>query len=150
MSAAMRFDEGKVLDKLSNATISAGLLVLLPMLAGCSGGAAYAPVAGRVTEDGKGVEGVRVAFEPVEGEPNQASIGVTDAAGRFQLTSPDGRREGALAGSNRVTLSFGDADVDADEFTALPSKVVPLRFRDGSVLYEVPDSGATSADFSLD
>lgn len=65
------------------------------------------PVSGVVTLDGQPVEGAVVAFAPTS-TTGRAASGVTDASGRYQLTTQD-PGDGALPGSYAVTISKSDA-----------------------------------------
>ena len=81
-------------------------LAALAFLVGCGGGAADVgaiAVSGTVTLDGQPAEGARVAFSP-KTEGGRAAAGVTDASGRFTLTSVTSG-DGALPGSYGVTVS---------------------------------------------
>ena len=138
-------EEMKVLYKLIS--IACWLMVCLEV--GCSEGLKYAPVEGTITAEGKGVPGLRVAFQPTSGGPEQIAVGVTDQSGKYQLSNLDGKQTGAAVGRNQVLLSFGEANVHADELTPLPKQVVPLKFRDGSLEYEVKPEGNLTADFEI-
>jgi len=84
---------------------AAGMTCLsgLMIVAGCSpSGPAFAPVNGRLTSQGKPVAEVQVEFWPDVTGPR--SIGMTDADGRYSLTSDDGEHEGAVVGSHKVVL----------------------------------------------
>ncbi|MBN2577819.1 MAG: hypothetical protein JXB10_02425 [Pirellulales bacterium] len=73
----------------------------LLLAAGCGGGLKPVPVTGDVTLDGKPVDDAGVLFCPKEKGP--VAIGVTDAAGKFQLSSND--HSGALPGQYRVAIT---------------------------------------------
>ncbi|MEN1678285.1 MAG: hypothetical protein AAGJ46_01735 [Planctomycetota bacterium] len=114
---------------------------------GCGGGVEWAPVEGTVTDNGRPAAGIQVTFEPLAGKLGQIATGVTDEAGRYRLAGPDGQPDGAIVGPNRVTLNVYMED-SGDELTALPKSTVPLRFRDGSTVKEVPPAGIEAADFA--
>jgi hypothetical protein len=118
-------------------------------LVGCDGGTRFAPE-GVVTREGRGAEGIQVTFEPVQGNADQSAVAVTDAEGHFSLASSDGKRKGALFGRKRVLLSSlaGSENTAGDERTRLPMEIVPLRFRDGAEVFDVPAEG--SVDVILD
>lgn len=82
-----------------------GLVFALALtLAGC-GGSDRPPmekVSGTVTLDDQPIEGASVMFMPVDG--GKPAYGVTDAAGRFRLTTYDDG-DGALVGDHRVTIT---------------------------------------------
>jgi hypothetical protein len=79
-------------------------VLLLPLvvlvLAGCSSGTGRAPtypVSGTVTKKGQALAGVTVVFVPVEGASHEAAMGISDASGKFKLTTfsaDDGAQEG--------------------------------------------------------
>ncbi|WP_145284388.1 hypothetical protein [Pirellulimonas nuda] len=117
-------------------------------LAGCGGGVTYAPVEGNVTSGDKPEVGIQVTFEPVGGKPGQLAVGVTDATGHYTLAAPKGRPVGAIVGSNKVTLSVYQ-EAPGDEFTVLPKRNIPLPFRDGSRVLDVPAEGIKDANFDL-
>src|SRR3954453_22377178 len=82
-------------------------LVALCGLPGCGADPyAMAPVSGRVTVDGQPVAGLRVSFEPIGGRhrplPGPDSTAVTDADGRYTLSTTDAGRRGAVVGPCRV------------------------------------------------
>src|SRR6187431_1317575 len=77
------------------------LIYLLAAIAagGCSGTGrppTY-PVSGTVTMKGQPREGATVVFVPAEGASHQAATGISDAAGKFKLSTflaDDGAQEG--------------------------------------------------------
>jgi hypothetical protein len=75
-------------------------VVLLTLVVGC-GGSKLVPVTGLVTLDTKPVSDAGVMFCPVG--PGPAVSGVTDAAGRFQLTTMN--KGGAMVGQYRVAIT---------------------------------------------
>jgi len=83
-------------------------LALLACLVGCPGGddadrPETVPVTGTVTYSGSAVEGATVTFSPTA-SGGSASIGTTDASGKFTLQSQWGSR-GAVPGSYKVAIS---------------------------------------------
>jgi hypothetical protein len=82
------------------------LCLALAALAGCPGGGTgvgTVPVTGTVTLDGSPVSGASVAFSPKSAD-GRAAAGVTDASGRFELTTVAGG-DGAMPGSYAVTIT---------------------------------------------
>lgn len=81
-------------------------------LAGC-GGSSTAPVSGKVTMDGKPVEGIRLVFSPVlvdaNTDPGPWSTGVTNSQGEYQLQTRH-KEDGATVGQHIVTFVYDDAD----------------------------------------
>jgi hypothetical protein len=98
--------------------VFAALLVLLPL--GCNGKEPVKthPVSGRVLYDGKPAAGVKVFFLPTSA-PTVPVIpsnprGVTDASGRFQLTTfTDG--DGAAEGGYQVILLWPPEGSESEE-----------------------------------
>jgi hypothetical protein len=76
------------------------LVLATIMVGGCSSGTRRAPtypVTGTVTMKGQPLEGATVVFVPAEGSSQEAASGITDAAGKFKLSTflaDDGSQEG--------------------------------------------------------
>ncbi len=88
-------------------TVALGLVVLVALGCGSSNsGLDTVPVSGTVTLDGSPVEGARVVFAPAGG--GKAASGVTDASGRYKLTTLD-PGDGALPGNYLVMISKTEA-----------------------------------------
>ena len=91
------------------------LAVLILTLSGCGGGD-FAPVSGTVTSDGIPVGKVRVMFSPEPVENNHAvgpfSMGVTDSAGNFTLTTRYGD-PGAVLGAHTAAFEYTDVSEEA-------------------------------------
>ena len=86
-------------------TFLLGLLVFALLFTGC--GPATLPVVhvtGKVTFEGKPVEGASVTFSPMDSEGRLAS-GLTDVQGEFLLLTQGATKNGCLPGSYRVTVS---------------------------------------------
>jgi hypothetical protein len=116
------------------------------------------PVSGTVTRKGSPVEGVAVTFVPEGSSPS--AVGVTDASGKYMLTTR-AKDDGATAGKYKVTFakyegkpSTGSTEVHADydisnEYPAgynpdaqvdTPSKnLLPVK-------YALPESSGYTAD----
>jgi hypothetical protein len=131
----------------------AGLLWLLLLAAGCGSGGAVAPVSGRVTLGGLPLAGAVVTFQPERAADAPAlevtgSVGKTDADGRFELRLIVPDKLGAAVGQHRVTISTASSDGGND--AQLPTgERVPLAWRDGSKIFEVPPAGTTEANFAI-
>lgn len=97
--------------------------LLLPI--GCGGTddgnrPARVKTSGTVTHNGELVEGATVLFSPAEGQ-GHAATGLTDADGRFQLTTFQAE-DGAVPGSYKVCVSKFDmstANPDLEDDLAL-------------------------------
>ena len=86
--------------------VSSFALVSLVMLAGCGQpGDGNFFVTGTVTQGGQPLEGARVVFIP-DGGAGEGASGMTDADGRFVLTTSTGNEgSGTKPGAYRVTVS---------------------------------------------
>ncbi len=138
-------------------------------LPGCGGGEDDGPprasVSGRVTIDGKPVEGVEVHFINPD-YPNNGSFGLTDSEGNYRLA------KGAVVGLNNIFFSkiVGDESIlkeegmDAAQLEAMnaagtpggkgqqgPKQLVPEEFTSekSKLTFEVPAGGTTKANFDL-
>lgn len=117
-----------------------------------------APVSGTVTLDGKPVAEARVIFEPRrEGQAaltaGPGSDGLTDAQGRYSLTTSVGEEQGAVVGPHTVTVSTYLAEVDRSRDTArvIRQEEIPSRYMEaGALTFEVPPDGTDKADFALE
>ncbi|QDT00896.1 carboxypeptidase-like regulatory domain-containing protein [Adhaeretor mobilis] len=131
------------------ARIRLPLLALLAVthLAGCGGGAGLVPVEGRVTLDGNPFEKVKVLFYLPGGGPETNYTAITDADGRFSLTSLDGEQSGVAPGSYSVSLTTNHWAPDALETDPPPRELVSPHNRDHK--FEVPAEGTNEANFDL-
>lgn len=142
------------------------------LLAGCSGDKTKArpPLAaysGVVKYKGKPVEGASVTFI-MDGMP-RTSMGVTDAEGRFKLTTYD-TNDGAFVGSNKVTVVKATTAVPGKSAAELKpedmakmsmsgalqgiqSDVIPAKYADvktTTLKYEVVAEGTTDKPIDLE
>lgn len=126
-------------------------------LSGCSSGEyKLVPVSGTVTLDGKPVAGARVIFEPQRSNAQAltagpGSDGKTNEEGRYSLATTADARPGAIAGTHAVVITTFQAKLDRtrDSSTVVRDEEIPLRYRDGSLTYDVPAEGSSTADFAL-
>lgn len=84
--------------------VASAAIVVASLMAGCGPkGPTVHPVEGVVTLGGNPLEGADVIFWPTS--PERPAAGITDAAGRYRLTTPGFKpRAGALAGDYAVTI----------------------------------------------
>lgn len=131
-------------------------------LCGCSSGAKFAPVSGRVTLNGNPLTNAVVEFQPIaessRDDPGPGSVGFTDADGKFTLHSQlDKSRTGAIVGKHRVRISPagqltpGDADASDPRKPRRPAgSIIPIRYNLETTLeFEVPSAGTSTATFEL-
>ena len=142
-------------------TTHVGLVVVTVVafcFAGC-GGPKTVPVSGAVTFGGKPVANLHVCFQPKaksdSGRAGPASVGTTDAQGRFKLATFDPVMEGAMPGEHSVIISWNQAyegDVASEDDsgrTDTTTRSLPQKAYDGSVKFTVPDGGTDSANFEI-
>lgn len=123
------------------------LAFLIVLVAAGCGGVAVVPVEGRVTLDGQPFDNVKVLFYlPGEG-PETNYTAITDADGRFTLSSLDGKKSGVAPGAYSVTLTTEHWAPDALETDPPPKELVPKHQREHE--FKVSDEGTTEADFAL-
>jgi hypothetical protein len=139
-------------------------LALLTALASCSAqhsGPALVPVEGVVTLDGKPLGGAQVMLEPRGETRGQAAFGKTDAAGKFVVTTPDGKRKGAAVGNYHVVINKL-VKPDGSDFVPDPNsgpddtggyrELLPRAYSDqaeSQLTADVPDGGTKELQFNL-
>ncbi|MDZ7617283.1 MAG: hypothetical protein U1E05_09775 [Patescibacteria group bacterium] len=140
------------------------LLLLLPLaIAGCGReGVKTVGVTGTVYLDGKPVEGVEVYFATA----NHTGFGVTAADGSYGLVQGAEPGENRLRFSKVVNSAFSDPEngMDIGQLEAMamahgggpgvriPGQMIPAKYNDpalSKIVFQVPDGGASSADFRL-
>lgn len=102
--------------------------LFLSVLAGCDSSTAdlpeVVPVTGVVTLDGAPAAGVNVTFIPVGSTAGGASYGATDAGGKYELKSNDGR-PGAAVGEFKVVCSKWVMP-DGSDYVGVPGGPSPM------------------------
>ena len=102
--------------------------LFLVTLAGCAGSKPdlpeVVPVTGVVTLDGAPAAGVNVTFIPVGSTAGGASYGATDAGGKYELKSNDGR-PGAAVGEFKVVCSKWVMP-DGSDYVGVPGGPSPM------------------------
>lgn len=121
-------------------------------------GPATAPVTGVVTYNGSPVAGATVSFQP--GEGGRSAAGVTDASGRYQL-STYARNDGAIPGDYSVVIVKFEATPTGSGTgkdykppvgdIPPPKNELPAKFADAktSGLKATVGKGQNSVDFPL-
>jgi len=87
------------------------LFAALLLLAGCGSEFQFGQVDGKLLVNGVPVEKIQVEFFPTKSGP--PSIGITDAAGKFSLSTNEGKA-GAVVGAHKVVLR--DVGIMGDKF----------------------------------
>jgi hypothetical protein len=132
--------------------------------AGCNSapsGPPLAPAEGVVLLDGKPLSGADLMFQPQGETKGQAGYGRTDAAGKFALTTPDTKRNGAAVGAYRVTINKM-VKPDGSDFVPDPNsgpedtggfkQILPLVYSDMEqtrLNAEIPAGGKKDLEFKL-
>jgi hypothetical protein len=130
------------------------LAVWLGCVAGCGSQDAVVPVSGTVTFQGAPLAKAWVKFNPIaEGqgsvEAGVASYARTDEQGKFELkTIFTPEQTGAVPGRHRVRIQSVEGGGDSDAGGAI-NDPIPLRYRDGSEVFEVPAAGTDQANFDI-
>jgi hypothetical protein len=131
--------------KLTQRSLAATLLFMLPLLCGCGSdgrGAKLAPVTGRVIYKNEGVSAASIYFLPDAEKGNSGSMAtaILQADGSFTMeTYPKGN--GVAPGAYKVTLDLGRRmEKDLDKYRKV--ETTPLS-------YEVPEEGLKSLMIDL-
>lgn len=119
-------------------------------LFGCGAAKSPVPVEGVVTLDGKPLAKASVTFDPRIAEQTVYTA-TTDDAGHYVLQELESSSVGAPAGSYRIKINTARPLTEGkiDESTKYSPELVPVRFRDGSLTFDVPAEGTTEANFTL-
>lgn len=141
------------------------MLAMASFLVGCGSEAeldGLVAVTGTVTHNGQPVEGATVTFNPTEG---RAASGITDAEGRFTLTTLTAN-DGAMPGSYNVGISKTDVQgaMTAEEAEAylmqhnqappppVTKELLPVKYKNpakSGLTATVNESGANDFTFEL-
>ncbi len=138
---------------LRNARITfsvAGVVAFILIWPGCGGGKAdVAYVEGRVTMDGKPLEGATVLFVPSTGRP---ASGVTNSDGRYVLEYEPGKKGGPVGQCTvRITTGRGESIGPQGELIPGVPEKVPMRYNVQSELSVVVQAGKRNVfDFALE
>ncbi|MBN2577576.1 MAG: carboxypeptidase regulatory-like domain-containing protein [Pirellulales bacterium] len=133
------------------------LLCFTVFVSGCNDpGYDVSRVSGRVTLNSKPLAGATVSFQPIASpnavNPGPGSFGRTDEQGRFSLSLVSSKKNlGAVVGKHRVTISIpGVLDREmTGKVLHDPNNLIPRKFQDGSVTFDVPETGTDQANFDL-
>lgn len=117
---------------------------------GCSGEPSSVPVSGVVRLDEKPLADAKLTFDPASAGKT-VYLATTGPDGKFSLRELESSSEGAPAGKYRVSITTARplTDGKVDESTKFSPEVVPTRYRDGTLTFDVPAAGTTAANFDL-
>jgi hypothetical protein len=134
--------------------IHCAICLLLAALVGCGASSELplVPVTGTVLLDDKPLGGAMLMFIPTGETRGQGGAARTDASGRFEVKTPDGKFPGAVVGSYQVVINkFVNADgtdfVPNDEIGPMDAgytEVLPPNYSDLSqteLTATVPEEG---------
>jgi hypothetical protein len=119
-------------------------LCLATTLVGCGGNDDLASVRGKVTLDGKPLEGAQVVFAPVS--EGATSYGRTDSSGNYVMMFSD-KDKGAWLGENVVRIST--EDVGTGDSPA-KKELLPAIYNTRSTLRANVEKKANTFDFELE
>jgi hypothetical protein len=146
-------------------SVGAGLLMAMAS-AGCSDGPTggsdrpdVVPASGTITYNGSAVEGATVVLVPEASSGGYAASGLTDADGRFELSTfaPDA---GAVPGKYKVSVTKIEAPASAagpegghdESETPPPKDLLPAKYKDAAkseLTAEIPADGTDELTFDL-
>jgi len=106
-------------------------ILFLPLL-GC-GPAEYGSVEGRITLDGKPLEGGFVQFFPEQPGAGTVAYGKTDANGHYEMAIADSH-EGILPGTYRVEITTAEVAVDDNARPYFIRERIPVQYNKQSEL----------------
>jgi hypothetical protein len=124
--------------------IAIGLLCI----AGCSGQVTV-PVEGVVTLQGTPLANADVMLAPRRANGPGPYVGKTGSDGRFQLGLQNQPGSGAAVGDYSVFISTVKSDPGEEPPAVRQKEIVPLRFRNGSEQFSVPEGGTSTVEFAL-
>lgn len=126
-------------------------IVCLAVLAGCGGGTDLpdiGDVSGKVTLDGKPLDGARIEFVPAKGRP---SYGLSDDEGNYTLRY-SASVNGAMLGKHKVAIRserepvLGEGDTPSVEAR---KELLPAKYHEQSELTADVVAGSNTIDFQL-
>jgi hypothetical protein len=120
------------------------VLMLVPIVAGCSGDPPLHPVTGKVTVDGKSFPRLIIYMDPMKGPvtPFNKGVGETDASGQFKInsTGSTAQRMGLAAGEYRVyfncwmqkgqAVGLSDEKIDESNRMLETEDIIPSPYND--------------------
>ncbi|TWT36529.1 hypothetical protein KOR34_14350 [Posidoniimonas corsicana] len=125
-----------------------GLLGLgVAFMVGCGSSAGLVPVEGVVTLDGNPLPNCQVLFYVPGGGAETNFTDVTDAQGKFSLTTINNEGVGIKPGNYTVQLRTGFAGPELTETDPIPKELVPPAQQEQQ--FEVPPEGDANVTFAL-
>jgi hypothetical protein len=123
-----------------NRGAASAILLMLAVANGCGkSGPQVAPVRGRITLDGRPLANADVTFQP--DDSRRASIGRTDADGRYELAYKRGQ-SGAIVGRHTVRIAV------SSELVRNPPPI-PARYNTQSELHPEVEPGDNEFNFDV-
>ena len=122
-------------------------IMCLALLTGCGGDSNIGNVSGKITLNGKPLEGAFVTFTPTRSEgTGKTSFGKTASDGTYSMVLSESQ-EGVYIGENLVRIKTGD--VTPDEGRVI-EETVPNIYNSRSNLLKEVKSGSNTFDFELE
>ena len=122
-----------------------GAALLLLSSLGCGGDNDLASVHGRLTFNGKAIQGIEIVFTPLD-QKSRPSVGTCDASGNYTLRFTL-KEKGATIGKNRVSIAQPFNEAGQPDYSILR---VPPEYGDESELEWTVKAGRnTNVDFDL-
>jgi len=125
--------------------------LILAAIVGCQHRDSLVPVEGTVTLDGKPLANATVLLSPIRGNGPGPFMSTANADGRFSLGPVGKEGTGAAPDSYMLIVTTAKPDPSSSDGALLPGQkeVVPIKYRDGSERFVVPEGGNKSAAFQL-
>lgn len=125
-------------------------LVATLLVVGCSGSDTppLGYVSGKVTLDGKPLEGAEITFQPSEGRPSTAT---TDADGNYTLIY-SAEADGALLGEHKVVITTQRDAISSEgvgEDVEGREELLPAKYHSETELKKTIESGSQEINFEL-
>jgi hypothetical protein len=122
-------------------------MLLCLFVAGCGSGNNLARVSGKVTLNGRPLEGATVEFQPTA-KGGSPSSGVTDAEGRYELMYTF-EIPGAIPGEHLVSIRTAGTYFDERGNELERPERVPARYNGQTELKRSVEPGKNTIDFEL-
>lgn len=106
------------------------------------------PVSGAVTLNGQPLTAAYVMLIPADAAVKGPFLGKTDEGGHYEIGLVGEPGGGAPAGAYNLFITTAHSEEAEHESAVMPPERVPAPYQSG-VPFEVPDGGATDANFEV-
>ncbi|OHB73245.1 MAG: hypothetical protein A2V70_02070 [Planctomycetes bacterium RBG_13_63_9] len=135
------------MQKTTHATWCLTPILFCIFMAGCGSGNDLASVQGKVTLNGRPLEGATVKFQPTAPEGSSSS-GMTDADGRYELMYTFST-SGAMPGEHIVSIGTAGTSADDEGCEVEREERVPAKYNTQTELKRMVVPGSNTIDFEL-